>query len=252
LNTVKGYYQILYDTLIGFELPPFRKTPTRKAVATPKFYFFDLGVANELLGRFEIERHGDLFGKSLEHLVFTELKAACEYLESDKPLSYWRSLSQFEVDFLRDVLQSPDGFEIFKYFHAWQRGHAGKGRHAAGHFFALMQDVVLVIPKQPDQQHSGCRRHSSAARQQGRELPPPRACERRRFATFVLHQPEHPGREIRGKRDIRQLPKQTVEVHLLFPNRLRFGVLRKMAQQSRLFLRGQLAFEPRYEQFAVF
>lgn len=100
LNTVKGYFQVLYDTRIGYELAPYRKTRTRKAVATPKFYFFDLGVVNELLGRFEIQRHGDLFGKALEHLVFTELKAAHEYFGSDRPLSYWRSLSQFEVDFL--------------------------------------------------------------------------------------------------------------------------------------------------------
>lgn len=100
LNTVKGYFQILYDTLVAYELPPYRKTVTRKAVATPKFYFFDLGVANELLGRFEIERHGDLFGKAFEHLVFTELKAAVEYFDSGLPLCYWRSRSQFEVDFL--------------------------------------------------------------------------------------------------------------------------------------------------------
>lgn len=100
LNTVKGYFQILYDTLVGYELAPYRKTRTRKAVATPKFYFFDIGVVNELLGRFQIERHGDLFGKAFEHLIFTELKAAVEYLDSDRPLTYWRSLSGFEVDFL--------------------------------------------------------------------------------------------------------------------------------------------------------
>lgn len=100
INTVKGYFQILYDTLVACELAPYRKTKTRKAVATPKFYFFDVGVANELLGRFEIERHGDLFGKAFEHLIFTELKAALEYFDSDLPLCYWRSHSQFEVDFL--------------------------------------------------------------------------------------------------------------------------------------------------------
>jgi predicted AAA+ superfamily ATPase len=100
LNTVKAYFHILYDTLIGYELPPYRKTKTRKAVATPKFYFFDIGVVNELLGRFEIERHGDLFGKAFEHLIFTELKAAIEYLDSGRPLSYWRSQSKLEVDFL--------------------------------------------------------------------------------------------------------------------------------------------------------
>ncbi len=100
LNTVKGYFQILYDTLIAYELPPYRKTITRKAVATPKFYFFDVGVVNELLGRFEIARHGDLFGKAFEHLIFAEIKAALEYFNLDYPLSYWRSLSRFEVDFL--------------------------------------------------------------------------------------------------------------------------------------------------------
>ncbi|MDD5628090.1 MAG: AAA family ATPase [Elusimicrobia bacterium] len=100
LNTVKGYFHILYDTLLGYELPPYRKTRTRKAVATPKFYFFDIGVVNELLGRFEVARHGDLFGKAFEHLIFTELKAALEYFDSDRPLSYWRSLSKFEVDFM--------------------------------------------------------------------------------------------------------------------------------------------------------
>lgn len=100
LNTVKGYFHILYDTLIGHELAPYRKTRTRKAVATPKFFFFDVGVVNELLGRFEVAPGGDLFGRALEHLVFTELRAALDYLGSERPLTYWRSLSQFEVDFL--------------------------------------------------------------------------------------------------------------------------------------------------------
>lgn len=100
LNTVKAYYQILYDTLIAYELESFRRTKTRKAVAAPKFYFFDLGVVNELLGRFEIKRHSDLFGKSLEHLIFTEIKAAIDYQDTGTPLNYWRSHSQFEVDFL--------------------------------------------------------------------------------------------------------------------------------------------------------
>lgn len=100
LNTVKGYFQILYDTRIAYEIPSYRKTKTRKAVATPKFYFFDIGVVNELLGRFEIEPHGDLFGKAFEHLILTELKAALEYFDSDRTLSYWRSVSKLEVDFL--------------------------------------------------------------------------------------------------------------------------------------------------------
>lgn len=100
LNTVKSWFQVLYDTLLGFELEPYRRTRVRKPVATPKFYLFDLGVANELLGRFEIERRGELFGPAFEHLVFTELRAALEYLGSDLPLRFWRSQSGHEVDFM--------------------------------------------------------------------------------------------------------------------------------------------------------
>lgn len=100
LNTVKGWYQVLYDTGLGYELAPFRKTRTRKPVATPKFYLFDLGVANELLGRFEVARRGDLFGTAFEHLVFAELKAALEYAGSTLPLTFWRSQTGFEVDFM--------------------------------------------------------------------------------------------------------------------------------------------------------
>lgn len=100
LNTVKGWFQVLYDTMLAYELEPFRKTRVRKPVATPKFYLFDMGVANELLGRFEVERRSDLFGGAFEHLLFTELRAAVEYRGSDLPLTFWRSQTGFEVDFL--------------------------------------------------------------------------------------------------------------------------------------------------------
>jgi len=50
-RTVREHYRMLEDTLVGFELPPFRRTLERKPVATSKFYLFDVGVANALLRR---------------------------------------------------------------------------------------------------------------------------------------------------------------------------------------------------------
>ncbi len=100
VNTVRSYFQILEDTLIGYHLPSFRKTKTRKAAATPKFYFFDNGVVNALLNRFEVTEESELYGRALEHLIFSELKAYLSYRQSGEELTYWRTLSKLEVDFV--------------------------------------------------------------------------------------------------------------------------------------------------------
>jgi len=99
-NTVRAYFEILSDTLIAEILEPFRKTKTRKAVATPKIYFFDQGIVNALLGRFEIPVHSDLFGKALEQIMYQELRAFLAYSNIDLPLTYWRTHSKHEVDFI--------------------------------------------------------------------------------------------------------------------------------------------------------
>lgn len=106
-RTVREYYQILVDTLIGTLLPPYQKTKTRKAVATPKFYFFDTGVNHALLGRWSIKRGTPEYGKAIEHYVFTEIRAAIEYFEKDLQLYFWRSTSKLEVDFIISEHEKP-------------------------------------------------------------------------------------------------------------------------------------------------
>ena len=99
-STVREHYRILEDTLVGDQLPPYRRTRTRKAVATARFYFFDVGVANTLRRTGVIEPGSDAYGRALEHLVFLELRAWLDYHRRDDPLTYWRSRSQLEVDFV--------------------------------------------------------------------------------------------------------------------------------------------------------
>lgn len=101
-KTVCSYFEILQDTLLGTLLEPFTKTKKRKAIATAKFYFFDVGVSNLLAGRKHIQPKTELFGKALEHFIFTELRAYLSYQKDKRPLSYWRSTSDYEVDFLID------------------------------------------------------------------------------------------------------------------------------------------------------
>ncbi len=99
-RTIREHYQILEDTLVGYALPAYQKTLKRKPVVTAKFFFFDLGVAGTL-GRWgTIEEGSEMAGRALEHLIFLELKCFLDYHRIDLPLTYWRSLSQFEVDFV--------------------------------------------------------------------------------------------------------------------------------------------------------
>ena len=72
-QTVRGYFEILEDTLLGRFLPAYRRRPKRRVVAAPKFYFGDVGVVNFLARRGALQPGGELFGKAFENWVFHEL-----------------------------------------------------------------------------------------------------------------------------------------------------------------------------------
>jgi len=97
-TTVIDYFQILRDTLIGFDLEPWTGSKKRKAIATSKFYFFDLGVQRHLAGLDIFKEKSPAFGAAFEHFIFRELRSALDY-GIIKSLHYWRSTSNFEVDF---------------------------------------------------------------------------------------------------------------------------------------------------------
>jgi predicted AAA+ superfamily ATPase len=106
-RTVRDYFQVLEDTLVGNLLPPFQGTRSRKAVATEKFFFFDVGVAHALLDRWSVSPRTPEYGRVLEHLVERELRASLDYFRSGRRLFFWRSLSQMEVDFILAEGQRP-------------------------------------------------------------------------------------------------------------------------------------------------
>ena len=97
-KTVKSYFQILYDTLIGYEIPAFRKEIKRKIIQTPRFYYFDVGLANYLMGRNSLKRGTDDYGHAFEHLVMQEIIAYKGYNDKRETISYWHTYDQKEVD----------------------------------------------------------------------------------------------------------------------------------------------------------
>jgi predicted AAA+ superfamily ATPase len=99
-ETIRGYFDILEDTLIGTTLFSYRKRPKRRIIASPKFYFTDIGIVNFLNRRGKIVPGTELFGKAFENWVFHELKAYNMYRERFAELFFWRLTSGIEVDFI--------------------------------------------------------------------------------------------------------------------------------------------------------
>ena len=100
-KTVKEYYQILVDTLLGRMVAPFKKRQSRQVITkAPKFYLFDVGVAGAIAKRHIPAERGEAFGKAFEHLIFTEMVAHASYSELDYEIDFWRTRSGQEVDFV--------------------------------------------------------------------------------------------------------------------------------------------------------
>lgn len=97
-TTVNAYFDILEDTLMGYRIPAFRKVMKRRLMQAPKFYYFDIGVANHLLHRKQLVRGTPEYGHAFEHFVIQELYAWLHYTHSDETLFYWRTYTGLEVD----------------------------------------------------------------------------------------------------------------------------------------------------------
>lgn len=99
--TVQGYYQILVDTLLGYLIYPYNKKIKRDLItATPKFYFFDVGVANFLSRQKVSALKGMIAGKSFENFILMELMAYIGLKRKRDVITYWRTKTGFEVDFI--------------------------------------------------------------------------------------------------------------------------------------------------------
>lgn len=97
-NTVKQYFRILYDTLIGYEIPAYTKALKRRLMQSPRFYYFDIGIVNYLTGRTSLKPGTAEFGHAFEHLVIQEIIAWLGYFGRKEKLSYWRTYTGIEVD----------------------------------------------------------------------------------------------------------------------------------------------------------
>lgn len=97
-HTVRAYFDILEDTLIGYRIPAYTKVLKRRLIHAPKFYFFDVALPHYLLSRTSLAQGTIEYGHAFEHFIIQELVAYIGYNHKSEKLSYWRTQTGVEVD----------------------------------------------------------------------------------------------------------------------------------------------------------
>lgn len=150
--TVKTYFEILEDTMLGRFLPPYRFRLKRRMEKSSKFYFFDAGVVSFLCKRGKVEMGSELIGKAFENWVHHELRAYQAYRNPDIELSYWRTSSQIEVDFIVGKMET--AIEV-KASSRIQSDHLKGLREVFKDYAKLKNRIVICFEKQPRKTSDG-------------------------------------------------------------------------------------------------
>ena len=127
-KTVKTYYDILVDTLVGFYLPSFHRSIRKRQREAPKFYLFDTGVRRALAGTLSLKLVAQTYeyGRAFEHLVILEVMRQSSYAEADFKLSYLRTKDDAEIDLIIERPGAPDVLVEIKSYKRLDRSDAKK------------------------------------------------------------------------------------------------------------------------------
>ena len=101
-KTIKNYFSILEDTMIGFFLEPHHNSFRKRLVGKPKFYFFDTGVVRSLsrvMSTPIIPRTKE-YGDAFEHFLILEFIRLGSYFQKEYRFSFFRTAGGVEIDLI--------------------------------------------------------------------------------------------------------------------------------------------------------
>ena len=101
-KTIRSYYAILEDTLIGFFLEPYHDSFRKRLSHRPKFYLFDTGVTRALafLTDVPLVKKTHAYGNAFEHFIILECLRLSSYYRLHYKFSYLRTQSDVEIDLI--------------------------------------------------------------------------------------------------------------------------------------------------------
>lgn len=101
-SVIKSYFEILVDTLVGFELPAYHTSIRKQQRQASKFYFFDCGVRRALDKTLDIPLRPKTYdyGRAFEHFIILEFYKLCNYRNKEETLYYLQTKDNVEIDLI--------------------------------------------------------------------------------------------------------------------------------------------------------
>lgn len=97
-QTAIRYLEVLEDTLVLKRCEAFGKSPRKRLLQRPRFFFFDAGVLNGLLDNFTVSQ--DRIGALFENLIFNQITDSASARDKNVRISSYRTEHGAEVDFI--------------------------------------------------------------------------------------------------------------------------------------------------------
>ncbi len=115
-NTVERYLDLLEKVFVIYELPGFSRNLRKEISKGRRYFFYDNGIRNAVIGNFNPSALRNDLGQLWENYLITERMKRQEYLREFAQFYFWRTYDQKEID----LVEEREG-KLFGYEMKWQR-----------------------------------------------------------------------------------------------------------------------------------
>lgn len=111
-NTVERYLDLLEKVFIIFRLSGFSRNLRKEVTKNHRYFFFDVGIRNAVVGMFNRLNLRDDTGKIWENYIISELQKQREYQRRSSRFYFWRTYDRKEIDLIEEQAGKLSGYEI--------------------------------------------------------------------------------------------------------------------------------------------
>ncbi len=101
-NTVERYLGLLSKVFVVYQLPGFSRNLRKEITKTNRWYFYDNGIRNAIIGNFNSIALRNDIGELWKNYLLSERKKYNEYNEKNTKYYFWRTYDQQEIDLIEE------------------------------------------------------------------------------------------------------------------------------------------------------
>ena len=116
-NTVERYLDLLEKVFVIFRLTGFSRNLRKEITKNNRYFFYDVGIRNAVVGMFNPLNLRDDTGKIWENYVISEFQKHREYQRQSSSFYFWRTYDRKEIDLVEETAGKLSGYEI-----KWKKG----------------------------------------------------------------------------------------------------------------------------------